>query len=322
VHQVISSLSERDRLIVRLLDRHRVLTTHQVAEAAFPSIRRTETRMGQLHAMRVVDRFRPFRATGSAPYHWVLDHMGACIAAWERGVDVGQLGWRRERAVDVAASGTLPHLLGVNSFFTALMRAARQRPGCELGEWLSAADAEAEFRRRYRQGYRPDGSGEWTEAGVWLPFWLEYVVPSARKAQPLRDRLAAYERAARHESATRLVLIAFEDRARESEERRGLETWLPAATAVILPHPTQSPADALWLPLRPGADQRRRLIELSAPQVWRRQAAVAEDRPDCESAAGGGRERYRGSAGDDVLWGAGTTPPADDLHDRWDDPWR
>ena len=133
--RVASRLTERDRVIVRLLYEHRVLTSPQVRDIAFDSARRTEARLRVLYKLRVVDRFRPQRWRGSAPYHWVLDAAGAAVIAAEREVDVATLTWRRDRSLARQASASLDHRVGTNGFFTALIREARAHPGRRLAAW-------------------------------------------------------------------------------------------------------------------------------------------------------------------------------------------
>ena len=281
MHQVLGRLSERDRLIVRLLYRHRVLTTQQVSAVAFPSVRRAEMRMRDLHEMRVVDRFRPLVATGSAPYHWVLDEVGACVAAWESGLDLAKSGWRRDRALSVAASPQLGHLLGVNTFFTALMRDARERPGCRLAEWLSSALCAAVHDRPYGARLRPDGYAVWVERTVRLPFFVEYDCGTER-LERLKDKVRGYEkvveemerwpevREADAEPYARLVLFAFRTRGRESEARRAFgDPPVCVATAVFPTGEEPSPsAAALWAPVVARAGRRVRLVELAARSTW------------------------------------------------------
>src|SRR5579875_855801 len=69
---VAGRLTERDRLICRLLDEHRVLTTAQIADVGFTGERRARMRLGELHALDLLDRFRPQAWGNPAPYHWVL----------------------------------------------------------------------------------------------------------------------------------------------------------------------------------------------------------------------------------------------------------
>ena len=74
--------------------------------------------------------------------------------------------WRRGLAHDLAASQRLAHLVGVNGFFTALLRSARTRPGCRLEEWWS----ERRCAREWGEVVRPDGYGVWVDHGASMPF--------------------------------------------------------------------------------------------------------------------------------------------------------
>src|SRR5919109_3128988 len=78
-------LTDRDRAILCLLADHRVLTSDQLADALFGSPTTARHRLTQLHQLRVVQRFSPFVSRGSAPYHYVLDRLGAEVVAAERG---------------------------------------------------------------------------------------------------------------------------------------------------------------------------------------------------------------------------------------------
>jgi Replication-relaxation len=98
-------LTSRDRQLCRLLAEHRVLTSHQLTELAFNHLDTAEDRLRTLTTLEVLDRFRPRRDTGSAPYHYVLGPLGAALLAAEQGVGVADLGYRakarlRERHTD------------------------------------------------------------------------------------------------------------------------------------------------------------------------------------------------------------------------------
>ena len=66
-------LTERDRQLCRLLFEHRVFTSHQLTQLTFDHLDTAEDRLRILTALGVLDRFRPRRDSGSAPYHYVLD---------------------------------------------------------------------------------------------------------------------------------------------------------------------------------------------------------------------------------------------------------
>jgi Replication-relaxation len=121
-----SRLTDRDRALCGLLYEHRVLTTLQLVDLAFPSRNAAEHRLALLHRLGVVDRFRPRHSPGSAPYHYVLGPLGAALLAAQTDQEPARFGYRRDRALALAHSQRLGHLVGVNGFFTALARAARQ----------------------------------------------------------------------------------------------------------------------------------------------------------------------------------------------------
>ena len=100
---VAGHLTDRDRELVRLIARHRVLTTDQLAALAFRNITTARHRLAVLVRLGLLRRFRPHRATGSAP---------GCAAAWMplhgghppmRLIDLGNVlpdPWRTEREYD------------------------------------------------------------------------------------------------------------------------------------------------------------------------------------------------------------------------------
>jgi len=67
--QASAHLTERDRLLVRLVGEHRVLTTGQLAALGFGNITTARHRLSVLVRIGMVRRFRPHPPTGSAPWH-------------------------------------------------------------------------------------------------------------------------------------------------------------------------------------------------------------------------------------------------------------
>jgi hypothetical protein len=201
-------------------------------------------RLAELYALDIVDRFRPQSWGSPAPFHWVLGPLDAALVAAETGVDLSDLSWRRTLAHDLAASQRLAHLVGLNGFFTGLLRSARTRPGCYLVEWWS----ERRCAREWGEVVRPDGYGIWTEHGTALPFLVEYD----NGTEPL-DRLAAklsgYARLAAAAGHPNWVLFSFPSTRRERDARRVLNhPGVPVATAWRPPGTT--PDAAIWLPVR------------------------------------------------------------------------
>lgn len=256
--QAASQLTDRDRYLCRLLLEHRVLTTAQVADVGFESIRRALFRLGQLRRLRIVDRFRPLATAGSAPYHWVLDTLGAAVVAAERGVEVADLPWRRDKAIALATSERLGHAVGVNGFFTALLRTARHQPGAELVLWWS----ERRCAASWGSFARPDGYGVWAEAARRVAFCFEHDNGTERLAR-LSDKLPGYARLFAAGGRRLWVLFDFPGSGREAEARRALRhPEVPVATAVV--RPGASPAEAIWLPVG-DTQPRHRLADLGDP---------------------------------------------------------
>lgn len=252
--RLASHLTERDRVLIRLLYDHRVLTSLQVCDVAFSSIRRAEARLQALYELRVVDRFRPHRWPGSAPYHWVLDHGGAAVIAAERGVDVQDLPWRHERAMALRDSITLRHRVGCNGFFTALLREARGASDRWLGAWWSALYCAAQWGELAR----PDGYGVWHEDDARVPFILEYD-RGTESGSRLAEKLAGYRRLLSVAVSPTWLLFCFETTRREVEARRALAAGPRELATAVLPE-GGSPAAGVWLP-RDGV-HRLRLAEL------------------------------------------------------------
>ncbi|GAA5116470.1 replication-relaxation family protein [Haloechinothrix salitolerans] len=108
-----------------MLSEHRVLTTTQITQLAFPSRHVAHARLLKLHRWRVVDRFQPLVARGSAPHHYVLDTAGAAIIADEDGISPHELGYRHDRAMAIAHSLQLAHTVATNGFFASLVAVLR-----------------------------------------------------------------------------------------------------------------------------------------------------------------------------------------------------
>lgn len=254
LERISRGLTERDRLICRLLDQHRVLTAPQLQDVAFTSPQRARLRLVALYRLRILDRFRPYRMTGSAPYHYLLDELGAAIVAAERGTDPAP--FRRDHALRWSRSQRLDHLVGVNGFFTALCRTARHSEGrATLHEWWSERRCVAAMGG----AVHPDGYGVWEEDGRQVEFCLEYdrgSEPSSR----LADKLPGYELLQSASGVRRWVLLWLPSRRREAEVRRRLpRACVPVATAVA--DAGDNPASPLWLPV--GSDGPRvRLADL------------------------------------------------------------
>jgi hypothetical protein len=214
---VLGRITERDRVLCRLLDDHRVLTSAQVADVGFSGLRRAQTRLAELYAMDVLSRFRNRSGGNPSPFHWVLGPLGAALVAAEAQLDPSQLGWRKNLVHDLAVSQRLSHLEGLNGFFTSLMRSARLEPDCHLEEWWS----ERRCGREWGEVVRPDGYGVWIQERSILPFLLEHDNGTER-LERLAAKLDGYATLDRATGQRTWVLFSFPSPRREREARRVL----------------------------------------------------------------------------------------------------
>jgi hypothetical protein len=214
-------------------------------------------RLAELFALDIVDRFRPQSWGSPTPFHWVLGPLGAALVAAETGVDLSDLSWRRRLAHDLAASQRLAHLVGLNGFFTGLLRSARTRPGCCLDEWWS----KRRCAREWGEVVRPDGYGVWSEHGTALPFLVEYDNGTERLDR-LACKLDGYAKLAAAAGHPNWVLFTFAGPRREAEARRVLaHPTVPVATTARVP--SAAPDGTVWLPVtRTGP--RLRLAQLAS----------------------------------------------------------
>jgi hypothetical protein len=252
-----SRLTERDRYLCEVLYEHRVLTTEQVTDLAFESPITARHRLADLADLDVVERFRPRRQVGSAPWHYVLGRVGAAVVAVSRGEHPDDFYYRSEKALAVESSPRLAHLLGVNGFFTPLLRDGRHSDGRRhLAEWRS----ERSFASRWGDLVRPDGYGRWVEDGAEVRFCLEFDNGTESLAR-LVDKLPGYADLGVALGELPLVLFVFPGPKREVAAAKALvRAPIPIATAVLATG--ESPAQAVWLPVA-DKPRRRRLIDLS-----------------------------------------------------------
>jgi hypothetical protein len=283
-------LTDRDRAIVRAVERHRVLTTEQLAAVFFDSERRAQVRLVRLFETEILARFEPHRASwGRHRYHYVVGPLGAALLAAERGDDPDRAArrWKGERVLLLGRTQRLAHLVGVNDLYAALAGKARRDASCRLRDWLTEADCA-----RWTEGIvRPDAWGVWEEAGLSVEYFLEYDRGTETLGR-LVVKLDVYERFEAERGVTAWVLFAFLSPRREQRARAALAgATVPLATAVVghvCPH------DAVWRPL--GDERPLRLAQLAdvpkPPEAVRRAASNAvrawrfdRSRPDDEEEA-------------------------------------
>jgi hypothetical protein len=277
---VSAHLTERDRMLVRLVGVHRVLTTDQLAALGFGNITTARHRLSVLVRLR---RFRPQPGIGSAPWHYLLGPVGAALLGAE---DRDERRWvpqvRADRQLALARSARLAHMTGRNWFFVALARQGHEGGG-ELREWLNEADtfsryqcAAVRFDDRSRLPH-PDGAGTWAEDGQDVSFLLEYDT-GTENLTVLVGKLGGYQVLAAglawQEQPCPVLLFCFGSPRREQSARRALAASRDAAelriaTTAINPCVT-SPAGPVWLPLTGHQGRQVRLVDLDAalPDPW------------------------------------------------------
>ncbi|MDA8039939.1 MAG: replication-relaxation family protein [Actinomycetota bacterium] len=268
VMDVASSLTDRDREILRLLRWHRVLTTSQLHAMFFGDLNTAQHRMTRLYELRLVERFRPLRNGRDGEYHYVLDRLGAFVVAVMRNDDPDRevkMRWRTDQALSIATSQRLAHTVGANDVFVRLAAAARAMPGAKLVTWWGERYCKAVLG----EVVRPDGLGLWREGDAEVTFCLEYD----RGSEPLRrlsEKAADYARLEVAWGVPFWLLVVVPGPRREAGAHAALagEGLAAATTTQAL---ARAPAAAIWAPL--GADDTRlRLAELAG---WPRPAASA-----------------------------------------------
>ncbi len=173
IFDVASSLTDRDRQILRLIRWHRVLTTNQVHLMFFTDRNTAQHRMTRLYQLRLVERFRPSHAGREGEYHYVLDRLGAYVVAVMAAPELDKevkVRWRTDQALAIATSQRLAHAVGANDVFVRLVAAARRTSDAELATWWG----ERYCKPVLGEVVRPDGVGVWREGEATVTFCLEY----------------------------------------------------------------------------------------------------------------------------------------------------
>src|SRR5438552_2299695 len=139
VHGVQTPLPDgsphRDLELCLDLHEHRVLTTQQIFELRFPTLRRAQRRLLVLQQRGIVERFRPFRFDRSHPWHYLMGEVGMEMVASWRGMERKELGLRMDRLRRIAYNPRLAHLVEVNGFFARLAYRCRITQAVQVKEW-------------------------------------------------------------------------------------------------------------------------------------------------------------------------------------------
>jgi hypothetical protein len=253
-----SWFTKRDDSICMDLYNHRVLTTNQLSDLHFTDPRRARDRLLKLYRHRVIDRFRPFRQLGSAPWHYVLDELGARVAAATLGIELKQLRYRLERDLDLVNSPRLQHLVEVNDFFVSLITRCRAKPGFELDQWWSEQRCAAKLPTKVRS----DGLGRLMGGERPCTFVLE-LDRGTERGDRLRRKLLSYGRLGRRRDAPDAIVFLFPSAKRERSARQKLD--IDIRLRVATSHRglyDRDPLARVWLPIK--GDRRISFAELPA----------------------------------------------------------
>lgn len=300
-------LSITDQRVLVLLDEHRVATTTQVSAALSLPLRTADYRLGRLREAGLVDRARPYRERGTAPFHWWLTRRGRALV---HGEQPGRGG---------AASphpNFLMHTAAVTGFALALA-AAPSESGLVLREWRRDEEAWEHWREGDRDLHvAPDGLLRADAFGRAVAGFVEIdrgtMTQPRLRGKALRHLRYAHDRAwaGRHPWPPPLLfLTTSEDRARRlldgvdrlrvSSRRKSRESiafawtgaarhlWLAACACVD--EPERAVTEAVWtdasgarFTLAEGlarfAERQETLAVAAAAERARREAAERESR--------------------------------------------
>jgi len=257
---VLNHLTERDSNICLDIYEHRFLTTHQIFQLHFSSYSRARVRSRQLCELGVLSRFRPPQNPGSAPWHYVLDRLGADIVSGNRNIDADKLYFERNRPAKLCLSPRLQHMREVNEFFCRLVYAGRQQNDIKLTRWFG----ENHSIGHSKAVVRPDGIGTLQAGSISREFFLE-MDRGTESADLLREKVVDYEEAVISRYMPRIVLFCFPTQRREQFAVSKLQTGKLTIATCILDKHLEDPLGPIWLPIR--HERRVRLIEIPLPEV-------------------------------------------------------
>ena len=251
-------LVARDRWLLVLLAEHKVLTTNQIAAAAFGSVRRAQDRLRQLRALGVVFAFRDsYSGGGTSQTRYALGYLGARLIAAQRAVKPPTPQAYHQSLERLGLWPKLGHHLGVNQFFCDLASYARAHPqqvrGPEgaggLTMWWSEKRC-ADFFWNTTTKVHPDGYGCWEAHGRSVRFFLEHDTGTEPLAKVTRkiDDYRSYPT-----NTFGVVLFSVHSAARETSLRAALRRDLAGgdpgfviATAYRDPGLGAGPAGPIW----------------------------------------------------------------------------
>jgi Replication-relaxation len=301
-------LTDRDLILLGWLADHGTLTTPQITNALYGSLRFAQRRLTKLVEAGLLDRFRPQKPDGGThPNHYVLTQLGVEVVAAQRDEpDLPRRDAARKRRWWLTNRANLVHLLAVNEFFTDLAGHARTHPGTGLERWWPSARCQRpgafEQVGLDEAGRRPmalnvlfsatiaaDGHGVWIDATgaevARVPFFAEIDMGTEDLVR-VAGKVHAYERFAHATGLVWPVLFWLGSHPRERhlhDRLRQPNTFVPIATATrdAAACDGTGPADRVWWLHGHHASQRVTLADL-ATTVTRtpQRASIPSTLPD------------------------------------------
>ena len=233
----IDRLGAIDQDLLSLLQLHRVLTTSQLITLTARPERTIDYRLARLRSRSLVDRTRPYQASGSAPYYWWLTRAGARLV---------------EGTSPAPGKGTpnplfLRHTAAIAGLFVALVDVGSS-VGLTLTEWRRDEDAWEDWTHYAKAGrIRPDAyaevqlevDGQAGRAGAFLEVDFATMDQARLRAKVARHRRYCQETVFwdRHPCCPALLLVTTSE-ARVNRFLAGAEKDRPRPSAL----PSENPA--------------------------------------------------------------------------------
>ncbi|WP_116244081.1 replication-relaxation family protein [Nocardiopsis sp. FIRDI 009] len=223
-------ITDRDRQILVGLWEHQVMTTHHLHRIYFPHAgpRRARSRLLTLFRYGLLNRFRRHAHDRNAPDHWILSPTGAVLVALYQDKEPEELNFRSDRALALAHSPRLDHILGLAETRALFLEDARE-VGADLLRWRS----ERECKERWGRYVRPDALVRWEEGEVVLDAFVEYDTGTEPLTQ-LKRKMPGYALLAQASKLPSIVLFVVHSDRREDNAARTLASACTGTVGVYL----------------------------------------------------------------------------------------
>jgi len=226
----------RDRYLAAMVFEHRVLTSDQIAQLAFTTLRRANRRLAELTELGIVDRTRANPAVyGSCPYLYTLGPQGALLVAAERDKSVKELRYDRAVLQRQAVRPDLPHSLGCNTVMVRLATRHRTAPDTRLRSWwgpLNSMSAWMDVIRPDAYAVTTDETNP-TAAHSRFGWFFEYDT-GTESINQLARKTHGYHRFSQNRPGTYPALIRVPNPAREARLHEVIAEIFPGTCPIPL----------------------------------------------------------------------------------------